>query len=155
MFTATLLGKIVNDPEFKDVKGTSLLKFRVMVPGAGEKDAETDRWGGGFLDVNAWGGQAETIANHFTKGKWILLSGNMRFEQWNSQDGKMNTRWSLRVEKFHFPLNDMPSAESAEAPARPRVAAAAAPARLKAGAAAASASRENDVEEEEDPFEDE
>ena len=54
-----------------------------------------------FIDCTAWGKTAETIANHFAKGKQIGVSGRLRQDRWE-KDGQKRSKVGVVVENFTF-----------------------------------------------------
>ncbi len=55
-----------------------------------------------FVDVSAFGRQAETINQYLAKGRSILVEGRLRFDQWTGQDGAKRSKLSVTVENFTF-----------------------------------------------------
>ena len=55
-----------------------------------------------FVDCNVFSKQAEVIARYFTKGKPILISGRLTFDQWEAQDGSKRSKHRVTVESFTF-----------------------------------------------------
>ena len=91
-------GRLVRDPEMKSYttsKGDpgSLTKFTVAVDrGFGE---ETD-----FFDCVCYGKLAEVIHKHFSKGREIVVSGEMQCYKYEAKDGTNRYPWSLVVSTF-------------------------------------------------------
>lgn len=55
-----------------------------------------------FVDINAFGKQAETINQYFSKGRSILIEGRLRLEQWTSKEGQNRSKLSVVLETFSF-----------------------------------------------------
>jgi single-strand DNA-binding protein len=55
-----------------------------------------------FVDVSAFGRQAETINQYLTKGRSILVDGHLRFDSWTGQDGQKRSKLSVVVDTFQF-----------------------------------------------------
>jgi single-strand DNA-binding protein len=55
-----------------------------------------------FVDVSAFGRQAETINQYMSKGRPILVEGRLRFDSWTGQDGQKRSKLSVTVENFQF-----------------------------------------------------
>lgn len=55
-----------------------------------------------FVDVKAFGKQAETLSQYMSKGKQLLVDGRLRYEQWEGKDGQKRSRLSVVVENFQF-----------------------------------------------------
>ena len=89
---------------------------RTFKSGDGEKREEV-----AFVDVTAFGSQAETINKFFRKGMPIFLSGRLRYSTWDDkQGGGKRHKLDVVLEQFQFVGKREDSAEQAdEAPARP------------------------------------
>ena len=99
-----LMGNLTRDPEVKFLpSGTSVANF-----GLAMNERYTDRETGEqkdnpcFVDVEAWGRQAELIGEHFTKGRPILVEGSLKFESWEAEDGTKRNRLRVRLQRFQF-----------------------------------------------------
>jgi single-strand DNA-binding protein len=55
-----------------------------------------------FVDVRAYGKQAETINHYMSKGQQILVEGRLSFQQWNAQDGSKRSKHIVMVDNFQF-----------------------------------------------------
>ncbi len=96
MRTMQIYGRLTADPEFKVVGDKELCTFRVAV-----KDDYT-RERTHFFNVKAWGKKGEIIANNFTKGKEIVVTGKMDYEEWNDKDGQKRNGYSVNADSFFF-----------------------------------------------------
>ena len=100
MNNTCIYGCFVCDPEMKSYttsKGDpgSLTKFTVAVDrGFGE---ETD-----FFDCVCYGKLVEVIHKHFSKGREIVVSGEMQCHKYEAKDGTNRYPWSLVVSTFDF-----------------------------------------------------
>ena len=99
-----LMGNLTRDPEVKFLpSGTSVANF-----GLAMNERWTDRETGEqkeapcFVDVEAWGRQAEIIGEHFTKGSPILLEGSLKYDSWEAEDGTKRNRLRVRLQRFQF-----------------------------------------------------
>lgn len=54
-----------------------------------------------FIDFTAWGKTAQFLAKNFSKGKCILLEGEIQLDTWE-KDGKKNYKHSLNVQNVGF-----------------------------------------------------
>lgn len=99
-----LMGNLTRDPEVKFLpSGTSVANF-----GLAMNERYTDRETGEqkdntcFVDVEAWGRQAEVIGEHFTKGRPILVEGSLKYDSWEAEDGTKRNRLKVRLQRFQF-----------------------------------------------------
>jgi len=81
-----MIGNLVADPELKTTpSGVSVIRFSIAVnrrfTRSGEQ-AQTD-----FFNVVAWRQTAEFVSRFFTKGKPILVSGQLQNSNWTDNNG--------------------------------------------------------------------
>ena len=98
-----LLGNLTRDPELRMTsEGASICKLGLAV-GRTYKDREgNQREETAFVDVDAFGRQAEVISQYFNKGKPILLEGRLKFDQWESSTGEKRNKLKVVLESFSF-----------------------------------------------------
>lgn len=119
-----LAGNLTRDPELRYTpKGTAVAKLGLAInrnwtTETGEKREEVT-----FIDVDAFGRQAETIGQYLKKGRPILVEGRLKLDQWDDkQTGQKKSKLGVILENFQF-LDSGNRSESgapaAPAPARP------------------------------------
>jgi single-strand DNA-binding protein len=98
-----LLGNLTRDPEMRTTNsGLAICKLgiattRVSRVGDGETREETV-----FIDVDAFGKQAEIIGRYFTKGRPIFIEGRLRLDQWETPTGEKRSKLCVVLESFQF-----------------------------------------------------
>lgn len=98
-----LLGNLTRDPEMRTTAGgTPICKFgvattRVTRGADGESREEVV-----FVDVDAFGKQAEVIGRYFAKGRPIFIEGRLRLDQWESSSGEKRSKHCIVLESFQF-----------------------------------------------------
>lgn len=71
------MGRLTADPELRQTpSGVSTCRFTVAVDGNTNQTTNERRTD--FITVNAWRQTAEFVAKYFTKGRLILVEGNLR-----------------------------------------------------------------------------
>lgn len=56
-----------------------------------------------FVDVTAFGKQAETVSQYFKKGSKILITGRLKLDQWDDkQTNQKRSKLGIVLEKFEF-----------------------------------------------------
>jgi len=133
-----LAGNLTHDPELRYTpKGTAVAQVRLAVnrvynTESGEKKEEVT-----YVDIDAFGRQAEVISQYLKKGRPILVEGRLRYQTWeDKQTAQKRSKLSVVLEGFQF--LDSQRGEGGGAPApRPRPAPAAATAAEPAGEAEA------------------
>jgi single-strand DNA-binding protein len=125
-----LAGNLTRDPELRYTpKGLAIAKFglavnRTWTNEAGEKKEEAT-----FVDIDAFGKQAEVIAQYVKKGQQFLVEGRLKLDQWDDkQTGQKRSKLAVVLEGFSFLGSgraeggagaDAPRARPAQTPAQP------------------------------------
>ena len=105
----TIHGRLTADPELKQTQsGVPFCNFTVAVDRSYKQgdERQTD-----FFNCIAWRGQAEMIAKYFSKGKEIVVSGEMNNNPYE-KDGNKLAWWQLHVHGVDFCGSKGNSAES-------------------------------------------
>ncbi|MCX7872603.1 MAG: single-stranded DNA-binding protein [Verrucomicrobiae bacterium] len=97
-----LMGNITRDPELRYTpKGMPVTRITVAVNRRWKAETGELREETTFIDVDAFGSQAELIAKHLRKGNPILIEGRLRQHTW--EDKQTNQKRSiLRVDLENF-----------------------------------------------------
>lgn len=152
-----LAGNLTRDPELRYTpKGTAIARIglalnRNYTTESGEKREEVT-----FVDVDAFGRQAEVIAQYVRKGRPLLVEGRLRLDQWEDKNTHQKQS-KLRVVLEGFSFLDSRGADGpggGSEPAAARTAAGVPAAAAVAPAAAAPAADPEVPPQEEDdvPF---
>jgi single-strand DNA-binding protein len=124
-----LAGNLTRDPELRYTpKGMAIAKLGLAINRRWSNEAGEQKEEVTFVDVDAFGRQAETIGQYLKKGRPILIEGRLKLDQWDDkQTGQKKSRLGVVLETFQF-LDSGNRAEgipsSAPAASRPRPAAA-------------------------------
>ena len=99
-----MLGNLTRDPELKFTQhNTQICKFGLACNEKWKDKEGNSREETCFIDCVAFGGLAETINSHFSKGKPILIEGRLQFQQWGAKDGSgKRSKHSITVNNFTF-----------------------------------------------------
>ena len=93
---AILVGNLVADPELKQTpQGTSVCRFRIAVQRRFARSAEQGQPTADFINIVAWRQTAEFVSKYFTKGRPILICGQIQTRNWTDQQG--NKRYETEV----------------------------------------------------------
>jgi len=125
-----LAGNLTRDPELRYTpKGTAVVRItlavnRVYTSENGERKEEVS-----FVDVDAWGKQAEVISKYMKKGRPFLVEGRLKQDTWEDKNThQKQSKLKVVLEGFSFIDSRSPDAGPPSEPARPRPASAPAPA---------------------------
>jgi single-strand DNA-binding protein len=71
--------------------GTAVGKFSLAVNRRIKKDGQ---WEGeaNFFDVTLWGKAAEALKSYLTKGRQVCVTGELRQNRWNDQQGNSRSK---------------------------------------------------------------
>ncbi|MBI4569574.1 MAG: single-stranded DNA-binding protein [Planctomycetes bacterium] len=99
-----LMGNFTKDPELSyTAGGLPIGKFSIAVNERvrDQNDAWQDR--ANFFDVTAFGKTAETINEHFRKGRPILIEGRLNQDRWEDREtGQKRSKVQVIVDRFAF-----------------------------------------------------
>jgi single-strand DNA-binding protein len=114
-----LLGNLTRDPEIRYTpKGTPVgdLFLAVNTTIRGQDGQTRDEVC--FVEVVAWGRQAETCKQYLQKGSLVLVEGRLQLEQWEGKDGEKRSRLRVRADRIQFLGRGRPTSEASPAVAR-------------------------------------
>jgi single-strand DNA-binding protein len=55
-----------------------------------------------FVDIEAWGRQAEIANEYLQKGSSVFIDGSLKFDSWEADDGTKRSRLRIRAFRFQF-----------------------------------------------------
>ena len=123
-----LAGNLTRDPEMRYTpKGTAIAKFGLAVNRTWKNEAGETKEEVTFVDVDAFGRQAEVIAQYMKKGRPFLVEGRLKLDQWEDKNTHQKQS-KLRVVLESFSFIDSKPGDGAGVPSEaPRARPAAAP----------------------------
>jgi single-strand DNA-binding protein len=100
-----LAGNLTRDPEMRYTpSGTAVARLGLAV-NRKWKDSQTNEMKEEvtFVDVDAWGKQAEAISQYLKKGRPILLEGRLKLDQWEDKNThQKQSKLRVVLESFTF-----------------------------------------------------
>jgi single-strand DNA-binding protein len=145
-----LAGNLTRDPELRYTpKGVAIAKITLAINRTWKSETGETKEEVTFVDVDAFGRQAEVVGQYMKKGRPFLVEGRLKLDQWEDKNThQKQSKLKVVLEGFSFiDSKGVEAGASFDAP-RPRSAAAAAPA-----AAAVAAEPETPEPEQDDvPF---
>lgn len=97
-----IVGHLTRDPELKATpSGTSVCELGVAV---NERVKRGETWEdlASFFDVTVFGSQAQTCADYLAKGRQVAVSGRLRQNRWETQDGQKRSRVTIIADLVQF-----------------------------------------------------
>lgn len=92
-----LMGHLTADPEMNQGKKQKYVKFSIAINRTYKDIKEVH-----YINCRAFGQRAETINNHFSKGRAILIEGRLDQSRWTDTEGKNRSMLAVVVENFEF-----------------------------------------------------
>lgn len=90
-------GNLTRDPELSQTaSGKSVCNMRI-----GWNVLDFDGLASAFIDITAWGKQAESCAEHLRKKSPIIVEGRLKMNEWE-KDGRRCSNHSITANKVHF-----------------------------------------------------
>jgi single-strand DNA-binding protein len=125
-----LAGNLTRDPELKYTsKGTAIARIGMAINRTWKSETGEQKEEVTFVDVDAWGRQAEVIAQYVRKGKPLLVEGRLKLDQWEDKNThQKQSKLRVVLESFSFldsnrgdgsPSSEAPRARPAAVPAVP------------------------------------
>jgi len=100
-----LAGNLTRDPELRYTpKGTAVAKLGLAI-NRSWRDSQSNelREEVTFVDVDAFGRAAETIAQYLKKGRPILIEGRLKLDTWDDkQTNQKRSKLGIILETFQF-----------------------------------------------------
>jgi len=99
-----LMGNLTRDPELRYTPSNiGVATFGIAVNSRIGKDADgMQKIETLFIDVIAFGKQAETIAQYCRKGTPLFIEGRLRLRTWEDKDGNKRSKHEVIVNTFQF-----------------------------------------------------
>ena len=98
-----LIGNLTRDVELRHtpsnqtVANIGLATNRQYQTKDGERREEVT-----FVDCEAWGRQAEVMAQYLSKGRPVMIQGRLKLDSWQDKDGGNRSKLKVVVENFQF-----------------------------------------------------
>jgi single-strand DNA-binding protein len=92
------MGRLTKDPELKYTSGTgnAVARYCVAVD-RGNKNKDVD-----FINIVAWGKNAEFASQYLKKGNLIIIEGRLQMNKWTDNEGKNRTSYDVVAESHQF-----------------------------------------------------
>lgn len=114
-----LIGNLTRDPEVRYTpKGTAVGDLALAINSSYKAQDGSTKDEVCYVDVVAWGRQAETCKEFLQKGAPIFVEGRMQFDSWETKEGEKRSRLRVRAERVQFLGRPRTAGESGGAPSR-------------------------------------
>src|SRR5271165_7468688 len=98
-----ITGNLVANPALREtntgtpVATATIANNEFFSDGQGERQQVTT-----FVDVTVWGKSGENFASLAKKGQEIIIEGQLRRNDWESEDGQRHSKHFLKAESWQF-----------------------------------------------------
>ena len=110
-----ITGNLVASPSLRETNtGTAVATATIannefFNDGQGERQQVTT-----FVDVTVWGKSGENFASLAKKGQEIIIEGQLRRNDWESEDGQRHSKHFLKAESWQFTQSKSKEAPQAD-----------------------------------------
>jgi len=114
--SVNMVGRLTRDAELKYTNtGYSILNFSIASNRGVKKN---DEWQDevSFFNCVLFGKRAEALAQYMTKGKMIVITGELTQDRWTDQNGQNRSVVKIIVNKLQF-VGGKPGQKTVQAPA--------------------------------------
>ena len=113
-----LAGNLTRDPELRYTpKGTAVARFTLAVNRVWRTETGENKEEVSFIDVDAFGRQAENIGKYMKKGRPLLVEGRLKQDTWEDKTTQQKrTKLMVVLESFSFIDSNRGDAGSGGAP---------------------------------------
>jgi single-strand DNA-binding protein len=116
-----IAGNLTRDPELRYTpKGMAVAKLSLAMNRKWKSETGEMKEEVTYVEVDAFGKQAETIGQYLKKGRPLLVEGRLRLDQWeDKQTQQKRSKLGVVLESFQF-LDSGGRGEGSSAPSAPR-----------------------------------
>src|SRR5271165_4878575 len=99
-----LAGNLTRDPELRYLpKGTAVAQFALAVNRTWKTETGENKEEVSFIDIEAFGRQAEVIAQYMRKGRPLLVEGRLKMDSWEDKTThQKKSKLKVVLESFSF-----------------------------------------------------
>jgi len=107
----SFIGRLADDAKFEQVGSSNALKIRVA-NNVGFGDRQTTNW----FKCTMWGDRGEKIQQYLTKGKQVVIHGELTLQEWETKEGQKRITPEVRISSLDLVAGE--SSEKREEPAQ-------------------------------------
>ena len=97
-----LCGNLTRDIETRTTQGgLTIAKLGMAINRRYSKDGEQKETTC-FVDLTAFGRQAEVLAQYVSKGSPLFIEGRLEYSTWENQEGQKRNKLEVVIENFQF-----------------------------------------------------
>src|SRR6056297_1884266 len=97
------IGRLTRDPELRYTpSGTAVCKFGLAVNRSYRNQEGNNVEDTLFINVSAWGRQAEHCSQFLKKGKRVAINGELRSNSWQDREGNKRVTYEINARSVQF-----------------------------------------------------
>ena len=98
-----LAGRLTRDPELRYIaSGTAVASLSLAVSRNYTAKDGSKKEDVAFVDVSAWGRQAETCGEYLSKGSALLVEGRLQLDRWETNTGEKRNKLKVVAQRIQF-----------------------------------------------------
>ncbi|MCI0369930.1 MAG: single-stranded DNA-binding protein [candidate division NC10 bacterium] len=106
-----VMGNLTRDPELRYTpSGAAVTSFGLGINRRFRDSSGAPKEEVTFVEIVAWGKQAELCTEYLKKGRLVLIEGRLRQERWESREGESRSAVKVVAERIQFLPNGRPQA---------------------------------------------
>jgi single-strand DNA-binding protein len=103
MNLVVLMGNLTRDPELRRTPaGLAVADIGLAVSEKYKSKTGEETESTCFVDIVAWGKQAEACAEHLAKGSAVVVEGKLQLDQWQTPAGEKRYKLKVRANRVQF-----------------------------------------------------
>ena len=103
MNLVVLMGNLTRDPELRRTPaGLAVADIGMAVSEKFKNKEGEEVQNTCFVDIVAWGKQAEACGQYLTKGSAVMVEGKLQLDQWQTAAGEKRYKLKVRANRIHF-----------------------------------------------------
>jgi len=97
------IGRLTRDPELRYTpSGTAVCKFGLAINRSFRNQEGNNVEDTLFINVSAWGRQAEHCSQFLKKGKRVAINGELRSNSWQDREGNKRVTYEINARSVQF-----------------------------------------------------
>ena len=90
----TIIGNLTRDPELRFTQGGAAVTDIGVAWNESRRNKETQQWEDvpSYFDITCWFDLAENVAATLRKGDRVVVTGNLKWESWQTADGESRNK---------------------------------------------------------------
>lgn len=99
-----MMGRLTKSPELKSTpNGLSVCRITVAINRRYKNGENAAKEETSFIDVDAFGKTAESVAKYFDRGSEVIIEGTLKQSRWEDRNtGEKRMKVSVMMERFQF-----------------------------------------------------